>query len=82
MMFDGSVGHGLFGGGFMWLFWILLIVIMIYIFKGFGGRQTRDDPDAKKEGLENALEILRRRYAEGEIDEAEFERRKKELQKE
>lgn len=61
--------HG-FGGIFTILFWILLIVIVIYLVKrglsGTGGEET-------------AEEILKKRYARGEISKEEFERMKKDI---
>lgn len=65
-----------FGGGFMWIFWILLIVILVVVVKamsntdGSGGKNLQD---------ESPMEILKKRYARGEIDEEEFERRREEL---
>jgi len=74
-MFGENNFHGLFGGGFMWFLWIILLVVIVYMLKDVlgGSRPSSSDDDA--------LEILKRRYARGEIDEAEFERRKKELDK-
>lgn len=63
----------------MWLLWIILIVIVIYMFRDF----TPSGRDSAATSLpESALDILKERYARGEIDEAEYERRKKELEKE
>ena len=67
-MFDG---HG-FGGGFMWLFWILLIVVVVWALKATAfsnGKAERKD--------KSPLEILQERFARGEIDEEEFERKRK-----
>jgi putative membrane protein len=61
--------HG-FGGIFMILFWVLLIVIVIFLMKKSlwdTGRQ------------ETAEDILKKRYARGEISKEEFERMKKDL---
>jgi putative membrane protein len=61
----------------MWLFWILLIVFVVVLVKalsGSGSSSPRDHP-------ESALEILKARYARGEIDEEEYERRRRELEK-
>jgi len=67
-----------FGGGFMWLFWILLIVVIAVAVKLVVG----NSPGTTSSGNnESALDILKRRYAEGEIDEAEFERRSRQLKK-
>lgn len=70
-MYDG---HGLFAGGFMWIFWILLILVIVWAVKagigsGGGGSQAPRTP----------LEILKERYAKGEIDRETFERMKKDL---
>ncbi len=74
MMGDGS---GMwFGGGFMWIFWILLIVVIVWVIKAASGSGTGSNNNIE----ESPLEILKKRYARGEIDEAEFERRRKELE--
>jgi len=61
------------GGWPMWLFLIILIAVIIYAFaqnkKSVGGA-----------GSESALDILRKRFARGEISKDEFERMKKDLQ--
>ena len=64
-----------FGGGFMWILWLILIVIIVYVVKDFLPN------DSKKSSEDDAMEILRQRFARGEIDEQEFEQRKKELEK-
>lgn len=69
-------GNGMFfGGGFMWLIWILIIVAVFVALKvmiGTGGSSGGQQ--------ESPLEILQKRFARGEIDEEEFRRRKKELE--
>ena len=67
-MFDG---HG-FGGGFMWLFWILLIVAVVWALKA-----TAPSSGKAEGGDKSPLEILQGRFARGEIDEEEFERKRK-----
>ncbi|MCW9023113.1 MAG: SHOCT domain-containing protein [Gammaproteobacteria bacterium] len=65
-------GH-MFGAGsvFMWIFWVLVIVGVVWLFVfSFMG-----DTSGKK----SALEILKDRYASGDIDRDEFEQRKKDL---
>ena len=59
-----------FGGGFMWVFWVLLIVIVIWLINSINNRRTTED---------KPLDILKKRYARGEIDDKEFETRRKEL---
>jgi len=70
---DGSV---FFGGGFMWLFWILIIVVLVIAIKFIA-----DNTTSKKAINESAMDILKQRYALGEIEDEEFARRKKELLK-
>ena len=61
--------HG-FGGIFMILFWVILIVIIAYLVI-----KALSDTD----GQETAEEILKKRYARGEISKEEFARMKKDL---
>ena len=65
-----------FGGGFMWLFWILLIIVVVLAFR-FLGTNISDTSTAD----ESPQAILKKRYARGDIDEEEFKRRSKELEK-
>ncbi len=61
--------HG-FGGIFMILFWILLIVIVIFLVKkGLSDSGGRETPE----------EILKKRYARGEISKDEYDRMKKDI---
>jgi putative membrane protein len=71
--FGNGFGMG-YGGGFMWLFWILLIVAIVWAVKAFTGSNDRGSKRDK-----TALEILQERYARGEIDQAEFEQKRKDL---
>ncbi len=72
-MMDGY-GYGVAGYGmliFGFIFWILILIGLILLIKYLweGG--------AKKE--ESALELLKKRYARGEISKEEFEEKKKYL---
>ncbi len=70
-------GHsGMMGGG-MWvlfvLFWILVIAGVVLIVRWLiGGAE-------KTPASESLLDILKKRYARGEIDRETFERMKKDL---
>ncbi len=66
-------GHW-FGGGFMWLFWILLIMVILWIAIAATGNSS-----ATSSKSASALEILKERYARGEIDLEEYENKKKHL---
>jgi len=65
--------HG-YGGGMMWFFWILIIVALLW-FVTFASRRVGLPPGNEK----NALEIIRERYAKGEINREEFEQKKRGL---
>jgi len=68
-------GNQGFMGGFMWIFWIAIIVGIILLVKWIV-QQNR--PGGQQQG-DNSLEILKKRYARGEIDKEEFEQKKKDL---
>lgn len=70
----GWGGHWL-GGILMLLFWLLAIAGIVALVKGVLSRTGGGSPVAP----EIPLEILKRRYAKGEIDKAEFEEKRKDL---
>ena len=57
------------------LFWILLIVGLVFLIKWLW-EQSGGSPS---KGSESALDILKKRYARGEISKEEFEEKKKDL---
>ena len=63
-----------FGGGFMWLLWIIVIVVILWAIKAATGN-SNSSPDKQK----SALDILKQCYAMGEIDQQEFEQKRKDL---
>ncbi len=64
-----------FGGGWMIIFWIGLIVGAFFLVK-----YLVDQNGSNSTGEESTpLEILKRRYASGEITKDEFEQKKKDL---
>jgi putative membrane protein len=77
-------GHMWFGGWWMFpmimpIVWIIVILIVLHFLFGrrgywgpWRGRHPGDQP-------ESSLEILKKRYAKGEITKDEFERIKKDL---
>lgn len=74
MMWESGTGYGGmmgFGGIFALLFWVLLIVAVVaaarWLFSLSGDKALPESP----------LEILNRRYAAGEIDDEEYQKRKK-----
>jgi putative membrane protein len=76
MMGWGS-GLGWFGGIIMAIFWIAVIVGIILLIR-WVIISTRTPSHGTSPG-ESALEILKKRYARGEIDKQEFEEKKKDL---
>ena len=72
----GMAGGFGFGGIFMILWWVLIIVGVVALVRwlatssGGGGRSGGDS---------KALDLLMQRYARGEIDEQEFQKRKRDL---
>jgi len=71
-----------FGGFGMIIFWILGILAIVWVVRELGAgrifpRSGGDDRGAPSPDA--ALDILRDRYARGEIDDDEFERRKRSL---
>ena len=71
-MMGGWNGFGILGWIPMLLFWILLILGVVALIRYLGrSGQQRDS--------KTPLEILKERYAKGEIDKNEFEGMKKDL---
>lgn len=66
------------GGGFMMVTWILLIMIGIYLIFTFAGKSK--NPEEKNASHETALDILNKRYASGEISREEYEEMKHDIQ--
>jgi putative membrane protein len=73
---DGWMGSH--GGAFGYLWMALWMVVLVGVPLGLGYLLlTRRD--AGGETTDDALTVLRRRYAEGEIDEEEFDERRRKL---
>mgnify|MGYP001566718740 CR=1 FL=1 len=73
MMQWGDYGWGRgFGWLFMAIFWILIILGIVYLVKLIAGGEKRTIGDT-------AIDILKKRYANGEISKEEFEEKKKDL---
>jgi putative membrane protein len=73
----GYWGYGWFGGIFMILFWILFLVGLIYLVRWLV--QSTGQNKTTGEASDRALAILKERYARGEIEQEEFETKKKDL---
>jgi putative membrane protein len=73
----GGWGMGWFGGIFMIVFWGLVIVGMVFLIKWLI-QSTKGERPAGGDGS-RALEVLKERYARGEIGKEEYDRIKKDL---
>ena len=75
------MGPGMMGGGgiFMIVFWILVLVALVFFIKWL--IQSTSSGRAGGGSSNRALEILKERYARGEIDNTEFETIKTNLSK-
>jgi putative membrane protein len=69
----GGPGWGWYGVTHL-LWWALVVVAIVLLARRAVGR-GREPPS----NVDRALEILRERYARGEIDAQEFEQRKRDL---
>lgn len=77
-MMEGMGGGGMgFGMGFGWIIWIVLIGLIIWAVKSVMDSQSRSSIPGPKQ--ESALDILEKRFAKGEIDSEEYNKRRKQL---
>ncbi len=73
--YNSMMGWGGFGGIFM-IFWWILIVAGIVLFVRW---LINESAKGSRKDEKTALDILKERYANGEIDKKEFEEKKKDL---
>jgi putative membrane protein len=71
------------GMGWLWMlmgiaFWILVVLALVYLVK-YLIQTTRQGEGRSTAGPGSPLDILKERYARGEIDREEFQSRKKDL---
>ena len=72
----GDVGyHSIFGGALMFIFWLIVIAIIISLIR-HGSHMHMHGWD---KGGHHAIDILKERYAKGELTKEEFESKKKDL---
>jgi len=79
-MMGNQMMYGPYGGG-MWMFfhfffWILVIIGVVLLIVWIARQPHRYE---RGHGEESPLDILRKRYARGEISKEEFERIKKDI---
>ncbi len=76
-MMGWGYGMGWFGMIFMALFWVALIVGIIFLIRWLFVSTGAKGHGATSE--DSPLEILKRRYARGDINKEEFEQKKRDL---
>ncbi len=75
MMNNWGLGYGLFGWLMMLLFWILIIVGVILVVRWLVDQGRLKESQSE----ETPIDVLKKRYASGEIDKEQFETLKREL---
>ena len=76
-MYPGMMGWGWVGLLFMLVFWVLIVVLIILLIRRLLSSGTTRTASPPME--DSAMEILKKRYARGEINKEEFEAKKKDL---
>ncbi len=69
----GGWGYGLFGPLMMLVYWGVIIALIVVVVRWLSDNRGQA-------GRKDAMDILRERFAAGEIDEEEFNRRKRALE--
>lgn len=77
-MMYGGWGGGIFGWLMMLLFVIVVIALLVIAVRWMSGTGHRQTPPGHAAG-KTPMDILKERFARGEIDKAEFEEKKRTL---
>jgi len=89
MMGYGYGGYGPMAGyggwdpfGFLWaILWaVIVIIVIVSLVRWIGGGRRRGSRHDWLGGSHSAIDILKERYAKGEIDKKEFEEKKRDLE--
>ncbi len=72
MMMGWGWGGMVFGGIMMLLWFALIVALIVFLFRWISGTSRRNSN-------QDALNILKQRYAHGEIDASELEERSQQL---
>jgi putative membrane protein len=80
------MGSENFGIGGWWIFPVICMIVMVFFFMMFRGRgfkppwdKNTDRNHSESKDSETPIEILKKRYAKGEITKEEFDQMKKDL---
>ena len=79
MMAGYGMGFGGFGFIFMALFWIVIIAGGIWLLSNLFPKNNTSH--SRQSGNESALDILKKRYAHGELTKEEFESMRYEIER-
>ncbi|MFZ0455709.1 MAG: SHOCT domain-containing protein [Ignavibacteriaceae bacterium] len=71
--------HNMFGGGmwFTWLFWIIIIAVIAWLVITMVNRSQKNQGSGSAK--ESPFDILKNKYAKGEINKEEYLEKKKDL---
>ncbi len=70
-MWDGGMWFG-------WIFWLIIIGIIVWLLINQSKRNRNQDQ--VKPHIETPIDILKKRYAKGEINKEQFDQMKKDLE--
>lgn len=73
---DHMMGYGNYGGMFMWILLIIIVAALAY----FVINRGKTTGTSIRSAGESPTEILKKRYARGEITKEEYERFKKDIE--
>jgi len=62
---------GILGGSLVLLYWIIIVAIIVIVVRFLRGRSSYS--------MKTPMDILKERYAKGEIDKKEFEEKRRDL---
>lgn len=80
-MMNGNFGFGMmngFGGIFMILLWVVIIGLGVWLISNLVSR-TNSQPPSNLPSVESPLDILKKRYARGEITKEQFDEMRRTL---